>query len=76
MKIERNDPCPCGSTKNGKPVKYKNCCLRKDEEKQKQELHDELINFLKEIDKESGKMRTDAEYEQDYKDYIEAMRNQ
>lgn len=27
MKIERNDPCPCGSGK-----KYKNCCLPKKEE--------------------------------------------
>ena len=28
-KIGRNDPCPCGSLdKNGKPKKYKNCCLK------------------------------------------------
>lgn len=28
-KISRNDPCPCGKTdKNGKPIKYKNCCLK------------------------------------------------
>lgn len=27
-KISRNDPCPCGKTINGKPVKYKNCCLK------------------------------------------------
>lgn len=28
-KIGRNDPCPCGATdENGKPVKYKNCCLK------------------------------------------------
>ena len=27
-KIGRNDPCPCGKTINGKPVKYKNCCLK------------------------------------------------
>lgn len=27
-KVGRNEPCPCGSGK-----KYKNCCLRKDEEK-------------------------------------------
>ena len=26
-KVGRNDPCPCGSGK-----KYKNCCLRKDEQ--------------------------------------------
>lgn len=26
--ISRNDPCPCGATdENGKPIKYKNCCL-------------------------------------------------
>lgn len=24
-KIGRNDPCPCGKMKNGKPVKWKNC---------------------------------------------------
>lgn len=27
LKVGRNDPCPCGSGK-----KYKNCCLRKDEQ--------------------------------------------
>lgn len=27
-KVQRNDPCPCGSTdENGKPKKYKHCCL-------------------------------------------------
>ena len=27
-KIGRNDPCPCGAVdENGKPKKYKNCCL-------------------------------------------------
>lgn len=27
-KIRRNDPCPCGAVdENGKPIKYKNCCL-------------------------------------------------
>lgn len=27
-KVGRNDPCPCGSVdENGKPKKYKNCCL-------------------------------------------------
>ena len=25
-KIGRNDPCPCGATKGGKPIKYKKCC--------------------------------------------------
>lgn len=30
MKIGRNDKCPCGAMgKNGKPLKYKNCCLPK-----------------------------------------------
>jgi len=28
-KIGRNDPCPCGALdENGKPKKYKNCCLK------------------------------------------------
>jgi len=27
-KVGRNEKCPCGSTKNGKPVKYKKCCGR------------------------------------------------
>jgi uncharacterized protein YecA (UPF0149 family) len=28
QKIGRNDPCPCGAVdENGKPIKYKNCCL-------------------------------------------------
>ena len=28
-KVGRNDPCPCGAVdENGKPKKYKNCCLR------------------------------------------------
>jgi len=25
-KAGRNDPCPCGKTINGKPIKYKKCC--------------------------------------------------
>ena len=25
-KIGRNDPCPCGATNDGKPIKYKKCC--------------------------------------------------
>ena len=25
-KIGRNEPCPCGKMKDGKPVKYKRCC--------------------------------------------------
>jgi hypothetical protein len=25
-KVGRNDPCPCGQTIDGKPVKFKNCC--------------------------------------------------
>ncbi len=29
-KIGRNDPCPCGSVdENGKPKKFKNCCMNK-----------------------------------------------
>ncbi|NGX62380.1 MAG: hypothetical protein K940chlam9_01877, partial [Chlamydiae bacterium] len=28
-KVGRNDPCPCGSGK-----KYKNCCMKKDQEEQ------------------------------------------
>lgn len=29
-KIGRNDPCPCGSIdKNGKHIKFKNCCMNK-----------------------------------------------
>jgi len=27
-KIGRNEPCPCGKTKDGKSVKYKKCCGR------------------------------------------------
>lgn len=28
MTVSRNDPCPCGKTnKDGKPVKFKKCCL-------------------------------------------------
>ncbi len=31
VKIGRNDPCPCGELKpDGKPKKYKNCCLNKE----------------------------------------------
>lgn len=27
-KVQRNDPCPCGAVdENGKPKKYKNCCM-------------------------------------------------
>jgi uncharacterized protein YecA (UPF0149 family) len=25
-KVGRNDPCPCGQTIDGKPVKFKHCC--------------------------------------------------
>jgi uncharacterized protein YecA (UPF0149 family) len=25
-KVGRNQPCPCGQTIDGKPVKFKNCC--------------------------------------------------
>lgn len=25
-KVGRNEPCPCGQTVDGKPVKFKNCC--------------------------------------------------
>jgi uncharacterized protein YecA (UPF0149 family) len=25
-KVGRNDPCPCGAMRDGKPVKYKKCC--------------------------------------------------
>lgn len=33
MKIGRNDPCPCGAVDaQGKALKYKKCCLLKDEE--------------------------------------------
>ncbi|MCR4841716.1 MAG: SEC-C domain-containing protein [Eubacterium sp.] len=32
-KVGRNEPCPCGSGK-----KYKNCCMRKDEEAEAQAL--------------------------------------
>ena len=29
-KVGRNDPCPCGAVdENGKPKKFKNCCLNK-----------------------------------------------
>lgn len=28
-KIGRNEPCPCGNSINGKPVKYKKCCGKK-----------------------------------------------
>ena len=29
-KVGRNDPCPCGSLdKNGKHIKFKNCCMNK-----------------------------------------------
>ena len=29
MNIGRNDPCPCGKKVDGKPLKYKKCCLLK-----------------------------------------------
>ena len=32
-KIGRNDPCPCGSGK-----KYKNCCMKKDQEAERQAI--------------------------------------
>ena len=26
LNVGRNDPCPCGLIKNGRPVKFKKCC--------------------------------------------------
>src|SRR5262245_3858827 len=37
MKIQRNDPCPCGSGK-----KYKQCCLGKDEQKKDEHQHEQV----------------------------------
>ncbi len=34
-KVGRNDPCPCGSGK-----KYKNCCMKKDQEAERQAIKD------------------------------------
>ena len=34
-KLGRNDPCPCGSGK-----KYKNCCMKKDQEAERQAIKD------------------------------------
>jgi len=28
FKTPRNAPCPCGSEKDGRPIKFKKCCLR------------------------------------------------
>jgi len=40
MKAQRNDKCPCGSG-----LKYKNCCLKSDEQKDRQkELQEQLDN--------------------------------
>ncbi len=33
IKVGRNDPCPCGSGK-----KYKHCCMKKDQEAERQKL--------------------------------------
>lgn len=38
MKIDRNDPCPCGSGK-----KYKKCCMDKEEEKEMDEQHNDTF---------------------------------
>jgi hypothetical protein len=47
MKLQRNDPCHCGSGK-----KYKKCCLSKDQEKEREELEfveDEIKPTLADI---------------------------
>ena len=54
-KTGRNAPCPCGSGK-----KYKKCCLRKDEEEQRQkamseyEVNEETFDDLEEEEYEVG----------------------
>jgi hypothetical protein len=54
-KTGRNAPCPCGSGK-----KYKKCCLRKDEEEQRQktmgeyQVNEEIFDDLKEDEDEVG----------------------
>jgi hypothetical protein len=40
MKIQRNQPCPCGSGK-----KYKHCCIHQTD-KQQSDIHDEIAHIL------------------------------
>ncbi len=40
MKIQRNQPCPCGSGK-----KYKHCCIH-NKDKQQSDIHDEIAHIL------------------------------
>lgn len=47
MQTSRNAPCPCGATKpNGEPVKYKSCCLAKDEEQRKPHTGEDALLIL------------------------------
>lgn len=60
-KPQRNEKCPCGSEK-----KYKQCCLKKDEEKKAAELD----KFIKGQEDYSENLRMFADYlEEEYKDH-------
>ncbi|ARF11928.1 SEC-C motif protein [Klosneuvirus KNV1] len=60
-KPQRNEKCPCGSEK-----KYKQCCLKKDEEKRIAELD----KYSKGQDEYSENLRMFADYlEEEYKDH-------
>lgn len=44
MSLSRNAPCPCGARKpTGEPVKYKLCCLAKDEAQRKPQTGQDAV---------------------------------
>ena len=61
MKINRNDPCPCGSGK-----KYKKCCLKTTNEISGKKVYDDYMNWNTQFEEEL-KDRTDAEIAYDNK---------
>lgn len=59
IKIKPNDPCPCGRKRpNGKPMKYKKCCLNKKPREQaiyfRRGINDDMSGIT--IDSNSGKI--------------------
>ena len=65
-----NLPCRCGSNR-----KYKKCCKLSDEQADKKEFHDGIIEFLKDVDLEAGRVRPEAEYEAEFQAYVQHTRN-
>ena len=62
IKLKRNSPCPCDDNdKRGKPLKYKNCCLKEVQSNEQQIRM--LLHHDKRVDR--AKKEMDAAIERD-----------